>query len=153
MSFERVFEVLDLPVDIKEPEEPQPLDKVEGHLAFEQVSFKYPDDTEGLLSEVYRPSSSEQVVEGMLTETGLTMNLVIPEGKSQAREMALEEISFEIRPRQLVALVGPSGSGKTTLTYLVPRLYDPTSGVIKLEGKDLRTLSLKELSEAVGMVT
>ncbi len=57
------------------------------------------------------------------------------------------------RPGQLVALVGPSGAGKTTLTYLIPRLYDPTSGVIRIDGHDLRDVTLESLSSAIGMVT
>jgi ATP-binding cassette subfamily B protein len=72
---------------------------------------------------------------------------------SQAREDALEGISFKVAPGQLVALVGPSGAGKTTLTYLIPRLYDPTSGRILIDGHDLRDVSLDSLSEQIGMVT
>ncbi len=56
-------------------------------------------------------------------------------------------------PGQLVALVGPSGAGKTTLTYLIPRLYDPTSGRICIDGHDLRAVSLDSLSAQIGMVT
>jgi ATP-binding cassette subfamily B protein len=52
-----------------------------------------------------------------------------------------------------VALVGPSGAGKTTLTYLIPRLYDPTSGQIRIDGHELRDVSLDSLSEQIGMVT
>ncbi|MFN2121546.1 MAG: ABC transporter ATP-binding protein, partial [Anaerolineales bacterium] len=74
-------------------------------------------------------------------------------GSSQARAEALEEISFAAQPGQLVALVGPSGAGKTTLTYLIPRLYDPTAGVIRIDGHDLRDLTLESLSSAIGMVT
>jgi ATP-binding cassette subfamily B protein len=67
--------------------------------------------------------------------------------------MALEKIDFQVLPGQLVALVGPSGAGKTTLTYLIPRLYDPTDGSILLDGYDLRDISLRSLSNQIGMVT
>ena len=73
--------------------------------------------------------------------------------KSQARDVALEDISFHAKPGQLVALVGPSGAGKTTLTSLIPRLYDPTSGVIRIDGHDLKDVTLDSLSSAIGMVT
>jgi ATP-binding cassette subfamily B protein len=66
---------------------------------------------------------------------------------------ALSEVSFEAVPGQLVALVGPSGAGKTTVTYLVPRLYDPTEGTIRLDGHDLRDLQLESLRRQIGMVT
>jgi len=72
---------------------------------------------------------------------------------SQARSVALEQISFRAAPGQLVALVGPSGAGKTTLTYLVPRLYDPSAGIIRIDGHDLRDLTLESLSAQIGMVT
>ncbi len=62
-------------------------------------------------------------------------------------------MSFEIKPGELAALVGPSGAGKTTTTYLVPRLYDPTEGRVRLDGFDLRELPLNWLAEQVGMVT
>src|SRR5689334_6829314 len=75
------------------------------------------------------------------------------ESSSQAREVALEDVSFIARPGQLVALVGPSGAGKTTMTYLIPRLYDPTDGVIRIDGHDLRDVTLDSLSSVIGMVT
>jgi ATP-binding cassette subfamily B protein len=75
------------------------------------------------------------------------------EPSSQAREVALEGVSFIARPGQLVALVGPSGAGKTTMTYLIPRLYDPTGGVIRIDGHNLRDVTLDSLSSAIGMVT
>ncbi len=66
---------------------------------------------------------------------------------------ALRDISFEIRPGQLAALVGPSGAGKTTVTYLLPRLYDPTQGAVRLDGHDLRDLTQESLARQIGMVT
>ncbi|MDB5097820.1 MAG: transporter [Cyanobacteria bacterium RYN_339] len=65
----------------------------------------------------------------------------------------LEDVSFEVKPGQFVALVGPSGAGKTSLTYLIPRFYDPTSGVIRLDGQDLKEVSLESLQAQVAMVT
>jgi len=67
--------------------------------------------------------------------------------------MALEAVSFSIKPGELAALVGPSGAGKTTITYLLPRLYDPTTGNIRLDGNDLRDVSQVSLAKAIGMVT
>ncbi len=67
--------------------------------------------------------------------------------------MVLEDVSFEIEPGQLVALVGPSGAGKTTITYLLPRLYGPTVGKICLDGYDLRDVPQASLAQAIGMVT
>jgi ATP-binding cassette subfamily B protein len=72
---------------------------------------------------------------------------------SQARANALENVTFTIHPGQLAAIVGPSGAGKTTISYLLPRLYDPTSGSIYLDGHDLRDLQLNDLSKHIGMVT
>ena len=66
---------------------------------------------------------------------------------------ALKDISFEVQPGQLAALVGPSGAGKTTITYLLPRLYDPTEGSISLDSIDLRDIKLSSLSSVIGMVT
>jgi ATP-binding cassette subfamily B protein len=73
--------------------------------------------------------------------------------RTQAREVALDAINFRATPGQLVALVGPSGAGKTTLTYLIPRLYDPTSGRILIDGHDIRDVTLISLTAQIGMVT
>ena len=65
---------------------------------------------------------------------------------------ALEDVSFEIEPGQLVALVGPSGAGKTTITSLVPRFYDPQRGSVTIDGRDVREVTLSSLGENLGIV-
>jgi ATP-binding cassette subfamily B protein len=74
-------------------------------------------------------------------------------GPAASRRWALADLSFEIEPGQLVALVGPSGAGKTTITYLLPRLYDPTRGRITLDGQGLRDVTQESLALQIGMVT
>jgi ATP-binding cassette, subfamily B, bacterial len=65
----------------------------------------------------------------------------------------LEDVSLEVEPGQLAALVGPSGAGKTTISYLVPRLYDVESGAVRIDGHDVRELSAATIAGAVGVVT
>ena len=71
----------------------------------------------------------------------------------EADGWALREINLEVAPGQLVAVVGPSGAGKTTLAYLLPRLYDVTTGAVRIDGRDVRDVTLASLSDAVGLVT
>lgn len=157
VSFERVFEVLDLPEEIAEPAMPVVLPQIRGDLRFENVSFLYDAEDAAKLSAVRRYGSVENVAAALSgANTGEPPKSAGMNGDaapSQARAVALEGVSFEVSAGQLVALVGPSGAGKTTLTYLIPRLYDPTSGRILLDGYDLRILSLKTLADAIGMVT
>jgi ATP-binding cassette subfamily B protein len=172
VSFERVFEVLDLPADIEEQPDAIQLQHVRGELVFENVSFNYDQGAGSLLNRVNRPGQMDSIdaplsrsssdtkqktsvdVAPGTTETGLHSpaeeDIQI---RSQAREEALDGISLTVSPGQLVALVGPSGAGKTTLTYLIPRLYDPTGGRILLDGHDLRDVTLDSLSAQIGMVT
>jgi ATP-binding cassette, subfamily B, bacterial len=184
VSFERVFEVIDLPQDIVEKEDATALSDVRGDLEFEHVSFNYSIDTSKLLSEVKRYGKMDNINTvisgqssarpdyaaraGAASERGngktnerdetsdgrpAASETPEPAPASQARDMALESVSFKASAGNLVALVGPSGAGKTTMTYLIPRLYDPSEGVIRLDGHDLRDLTLDSLASAIGMVT
>src|SRR5512136_2262613 len=158
VSFERVFEVIDLPTEIQEKPDALVLQTVSGDIVFEDVSFRYDLDEKNLLSEVQRFGQMSQV------KAVLSGDEHGPNGQrgtngdespapSQARVAALEHVSFRARPGQLTALVGPSGAGKTTLTYLIPRLYDPVAGRILLDGRDLRDVTLDSLAAQIGMVT
>ena len=174
VSFERVFEVIDLPPDIAEKEDAMQLSEVMGELAFEYVSFTYEVDESRLLSEVKRYGRIDNVtavlsgdvpVDGKKAKDVDSDNESRPDADadasdssesasiSQARDTALRGLSFRAAPGQLVALVGPSGAGKTTITYLIPRLYDPTEGRVLIDGHDLRDVTLDSLSNQIGMVT
>jgi len=167
VSFERVFEVLDLPLEIADRPSPVRLADVKGHVRFEGVSFSYLEG-EGApgvfgLTEVERWRSSEPVPLSGLPrlhrrgdEGGDGSAHVEGSGETTlpaARRWALRDVSFEIQPGQLAALVGPSGAGKTTITYLLPRLYDVTEGRITIDGVDIREIALDSLAGAIGMVT
>ena len=162
VSFERVFEVIDLPQDIIEKENATPLRDVRGELEFDNVSFDYHIDPSKLLKDVKRYGRHEDVgavlsLADKKNGEKMIKSAASSDGEadspSQARDVALEGISFVANPGQLIALVGPSGAGKTTTTYLIPRLYDPTSGVIRIDGHDLKDVTLESLSSAIGMVT
>jgi len=180
VSFERVFEIIDLPIEIEERKDAIELHDARGELVFEKVSFRYSVGNENLLNRVNRIGQMDSVLAPLsgVTETRAkqknAMHESIPNDPevdnyeihetgsssgieiaihSQAREDALEEISFQADPGKLVALVGPSGAGKTTLTYLIPRLYDPTKGSVLIDGHDLRDVTLDSLSAQIGMVT
>lgn len=131
--FARVFEYLDLEPEVVDPAQPIPLADVQGHVVLEGVSFRYPTAT-GLSDDATAAAEDDHV-------------------PAKERAFALEDIRFEIRPGEQVALVGPSGAGKSTLTYLVPRFFDPAAGRITLDGHDLRHLSQEDLRRHIGMVT
>ncbi|MGD9136784.1 MAG: ABC transporter ATP-binding protein [Desulfobacterales bacterium] len=144
VSFERVFEVLDLPVEIQDKPKATVLKNISGTVSFHEVSFSYTEGGDG-------GSSQLGLRTDRLTKYNEAAPSIIPQKPS--RQLALESVSFEIKPGQLAALVGPSGAGKTTITYLLPRLYDPTDGSICLDGHDLRDVTQESLSRAIGMVT
>jgi len=114
--FDRIFEYLDLPIDIASKPEAIALNPntVEGRVTFDHVDFSYE----------------------------------VPPGA-----LALDDISFDAEPGQLVALVGPTGAGKTTITYLAARLYEATGGRVCIDGIDVRDITLQSLAEIIGMVT
>jgi ATP-binding cassette, subfamily B, bacterial len=165
VSFERVFEIIDLPEDITEKKNAFPLNEVRGELEFEAVGFRYESNEATLLSDVRRFGSMEDVTAVLsgnsrervpgdgdsLPDSALEVEEEI--ALSQARDYALKNVSFRVKPGQLAALVGPSGAGKTSLTYLIPRLYDPTHGRILIDGHDLRDVTLASLADQIGMVT
>ena len=180
VSFERVFEVLDLPVDIRESPRALRLRRAEGRLEFRDVSFRYERDEQLLLSEARRAARVEDMAFTASVDTASvdTASVDAASGNApasgrrarrrpggapaaapprapahQAREWALQAVSFAVEPGQSAAVVGPSGAGKTTLTYLIPRLYDATRGQILLDGHDTRELALESLAAQIGMVT
>ncbi|PKO05261.1 MAG: ABC transporter [Chloroflexi bacterium HGW-Chloroflexi-3] len=152
VSFERVFEVIDLPRDIPEKENAIVLKDIHGKLTFDQVCFRY-DDLSGGLTDVRRFGRVDQVDAVLSDQEKDEQKSDEEKAASQARVTALEDISFQVNPGQLVALVGPSGAGKTTLTYLIPRLYDPNEGRVMIDGMDVRDVNLDSLSDQIGMVT
>lgn len=137
VSFERVFEYLDMPIEIADKPDAVVLDNVQGDIRFENVFFRYaaPDFTPNADSANGRNGSGP------------------PALPVSTRTMALGELNFHVAPGELAALVGPSGAGKTTITYLLPRLYDPTEGRVLLDGHDLRDVTLESLAGQIGMVT
>ena len=108
---DRIFELLDTDCSVKEPLHPRTLDRVEGRVTYENVSFAYEPD-----------------------------------------HPVLEDINLTVESGEIVALVGPSGAGKTSMVNLLPRFYDPTSGVVRLDGIDLKELSLRDLRKHIGLV-
>jgi ATP-binding cassette subfamily B protein len=110
--FQRIFEYMDLPVEIDERPRATALPQARGSVDFDHVTFRY-------------PSSAQP---------------------------ALRDVSFRIEPGQLAALVGPTGAGKTTITNLLPRFYDPQLGAVRLDGHDVRDLTLESLGKQIGMV-
>ncbi len=141
VSFERVFEVLDMPHGIVEATDPVVLDAIVGRVEFDDVSFTYAAGGAEGLESVRRYHWS-----GMTREDAA-------DARRAGDGWALRHVSFAIEPGETVALVGPSGAGKTTLTYLVPRLHDATEGTVRIDGHDVRELGAGSIADAVGVVT
>ncbi len=139
VSFDRLFEVLDLKPVVADRPGAYPLPCAQSstetapEITFDHVSFRYPT-----ASEVTLPSLE-------------SLTLARPESPDDA--VVLQDVSFCAPTGKLTALVGPSGAGKTTITHLVPRLYDPGSGTVRIGGQDLREVTLQSVRETVGVVT
>ena len=131
VSFDRVFEVLDLTPAIAEKPDAVPVPRGAGRVEFRDVHFRYPSAAEVSLA------SLEDVA---------TLDHKVP-------EPVLRGVSFTIEPGQMVALVGPSGAGKSTLAMLLPRIYDVTAGEVRVGGIDVRDATLQSLRDEIGVVT
>ena len=131
VSFDRVFEVLDLPSMIQEKPDAVALPPGSASVEFEHVAFGYPRAEDVSLASLEAVARKESRDSGPV----------------------LKDISFTAMPGQMIALVGPSGAGKTTMTHLVARLYDAVSGVVRVGGLDVREVTLQSLEDAVGYVT
>ncbi len=131
VSFDRVFEVLDLPTTV--PEKPDAIDLPRGAatVEFDHVRFRYP----------------------RADEVSLASLEVVARKETKDSGEVLHDITFSAAPGEMVALVGPSGAGKTTVTHLVARLYDVGGGAVRVGGHDVRDLTLQSLEDAVGYVT
>ncbi len=133
VSFNRVFEVLDFPSSIRERLGAVDLVRPRGEVEFDDVWFRYPAGPS-----VSIPSLEEGRVDAAAFD--------------DEPQWVLKGVSFRIEPGQMVALVGPSGAGKSTISALVPRLYDTTKGSVRMDGVDLKDLTLQSLADAVGTV-
>jgi ATP-binding cassette subfamily B protein len=130
VSFERIFEVLDLSPMVQDRPTAKELVGKDYAVEFKNVSFAYPKAEEISLS------SLESVAKPETVESGVVLN----------------GLTFTAKPGTMTALVGPSGAGKTTISALVPRLYDVTGGSIEVGGVDIRELTMKSLRENIGVV-
>ncbi|ADB74763.1 ABC transporter ATP-binding protein [Geodermatophilus obscurus] len=131
VSFDRVFEVLDLRPMIREEPDAVPVPADDRSIEFDSVSFSYPSAVD-----VSLPSLED---------------VSLPEHGGPTA--VLHDVSFRVEPGQLVALVGHSGAGKSTIANLVPRLYDATSGTVRVGGVDVRRVTLASLRDTIGVVS
>ena len=131
VSFERLFEVLDIVPMIEEDPEAVDIPRGNASIEFDHVDFAYPGAEEVSLASLEAVAVLEK----------------------NARHEVLHDVSFRVEPGQMVALVGPSGAGKTTISSLVPRLYDVTEGAVRLSGTDVRHATMASVRDVVGVVT
>lgn len=173
--FDRIFEYLDLPIDIQDAPNARRLQpaQAQGRVTFKNVSFIYKRDN---FFAIDSEDESEEKKDGTKSKRLNFARKLFSErsrdnrsediagkreGVEESREPVVEEpvgptlknVTFDIKPGQLAALVGPSGAGKTTITYLVPRLYDVDSGEVEIDGYNVKEVTQASLGDMVGMVT
>jgi ATP-binding cassette subfamily B protein len=155
--FDRIFEYLDLPIEISDRPAAITLDpaRVRGNLAFHHVSFQYPDVQPRRANGRDGQSSDELELVALADAAGLDAERddAIDAPPLPLAPFALTDIDFDVQPGQLVALVGPSGGGKTTIVMLVPRIYDVDAGAVTIDGIDVRDITLASLGAVIGIVT
>jgi ATP-binding cassette, subfamily B, bacterial len=139
VSFDRVFEILDLEPLITERPAAYPLapTREAPGVEVEGVWFRYPGAGQVSLASL-EPAALDPAT------------LAAPDRPGDA--WVLRDVTFQVPAGKLTALVGPSGAGKTTITHLVPRLYDPVRGAVRIGGHDVRGLTLESLRSVVGVV-
>ena len=152
--FDRIFEYLDLPIEIKDKPNALQLspNDVSGKVTFNNVSFTYKRDESSVLSDLNGKVGNGKGDDGSAKRAVSPDPVAISAGEPVSH-VTLNDVSFEIKPGQLAALVGPSGAGKTTITYLVPRLYDVDSGSVEIDGHNVKDIALSSLGELIGVVT
>jgi ATP-binding cassette, subfamily B, bacterial len=130
VSFERVFEVLDLKPLINDKPDAPDLPSGAGSVEFDDVHFSYPGADEVSLASLEDVAVPDQT----------------------PKHPVLHGVSFSAKPGELIALVGPSGAGKTTISALVPRIYDADTGAVRIGGIDVRDVSQQSVRDAIGVV-
>ncbi len=154
VSFERVFEILDMDNPIEDAPDATELTNVAGQIRFDGVTFTYPGANESTLESLEEASGRRMPSRGpgKHMSAGITpLTETSNAGPVEEREV-LKGIDLDIDAGQLVAIVGPSGAGKSTLLNLVPRLYDVTGGTLSIDGHDIRSVTQESLRNAIGVV-
>ncbi|MBV9691040.1 MAG: ABC transporter ATP-binding protein [Ktedonobacteraceae bacterium] len=147
--FDRIFEYLDLPIDIRDHPGALRLkpEQVHGEVTFTDVSFTYKRDEPSVLKGLMDNESDGK------EQATRVVSPSMPNTDEASDRPTLNHVSFAIKPGQLAALVGPSGAGKTTITYMVPRLYDVDSGSVEIDDKNVKDVALESLGAIIGVVT
>jgi len=153
--FDRIFEYLDLPIAIEDKPDALHLtqEKTRGYVTFSNVVFTYKRNEYSVLADSVGTVPCACPPEGKPGDGPTPSNPVVSPDLQEESRPALKNISFTIKPGQLVALVGPSGAGKTTITYLLPRLYDVESGAVEIDGTNVKDIAQTSLGKLIGVVT